>query len=61
MTIAEIAELPALMTTEDFARLYGCSRIHAAKLCQEGRLPATRVGRSWLINTEKTLEKLGLN
>lgn len=41
-----------ISTTEQAARM-GCSDRYVRKLCHTGRLPARRVGRTWLISAQE--------
>lgn len=61
-SIEEIEAMPALLTTEDVARITGWSLIFTAKACREGCLKdcAVKAGKYWSINKAKALEVLGL-
>ena len=56
----EIKELPALISTEEYAAVTGLSPLKVAQNCATGKLPAVKCGRRWLINKAKALEQLGL-
>lgn len=56
----EIRKMPALLDTVQYASIEGITPLYAARLCKEGKLPAVRCGRSWRINKQKALERLGL-
>ena len=60
MTAEEINNLPALITVTEYARITGESELCVAKNCKEGRLPAVKCGRRWLMPKAKVLEQLGL-
>lgn len=57
---SSIADLPALMDTKEFAALLGYGVTYTSRLCKNGTIPATKVGREWRIPTRKALEKLGV-
>jgi excisionase family DNA binding protein len=38
------------MTVDEMAIEVGISRVHAFKMVREGRIPALRLGRRWLIS-----------
>lgn len=61
-TFEEIEAMPALIDTEDVARITGYTTVYAAKLCREGVLAgcAVKTGTTWSINKAKALEALGL-
>jgi excisionase family DNA binding protein len=46
-----------LLATVEASRLLGVSRQYVARLARQGRLPATRAGRGWLIH-QSGLERL---
>lgn len=60
LTTEDVEALPALITARDYAALVGCTTTYANKLCQEGKVPAVKRGRAWLISKAKALRALGL-
>lgn len=46
-----------LVATQEASKLLGVSRQYVARLARQGRLPATRAGRGWLIH-ESGLERI---
>lgn len=60
LLLKDIDQLPALMSIKDLAPILGYGEIYTARLCKEGAIPATKVGREWRIPTRKALEKLGM-
>ena len=61
-SMEEIEAMPALLTSEELARITGWSRVHVAKECREGILAgkAVKAGKAWQVNKAKALEALGL-
>jgi len=62
-TFEEIEAMPALIDTEDVARITGYTTVYAAKLCRKGGILAdcaVKTGTTWSINKAKALEALGL-
>lgn len=41
-----------LLTAAQVAALSGCHRVTVAQACQHGRLPATKLGKTWLIERQ---------
>lgn len=50
--IVQDAFMPSLLTTKDAAQRLGISAIRVRVLIRESRLPATKVGRDWLIQED---------
>lgn len=61
LTMEEIDQLPALISTREYARITGETPLYVAKLCKAGSIDAVRRGRKWLIPKAKALEALGLS
>lgn len=40
-----------LLNTEEVARRLKITRQHASALIREGKLPATKIGRDWVVNS----------
>jgi excisionase family DNA binding protein len=40
-----------LLNTEEVAKRLNITRQHASALIREGKLPATKVGRDWIVNS----------
>jgi excisionase family DNA binding protein len=57
---SELGELPALMTTDEFAALVGYGRTYISRMCKSGAIPAKKVGKEWRIPTRKALAQLGI-
>jgi excisionase family DNA binding protein len=52
-------QLPAFLTTEQFARLFQMNVVSVQRMCQNGELPAFRVGaRLWRIDKNAALAKM---
>lgn len=47
-----MSELPDVMTAQQLAHLAGVSGVYVARLCRTGRIPAARLGPSWMIKRE---------
>lgn len=58
----EVAAMPALLTTEDLARIAGLSIVYVTRQCKHGMFKdcSVKLGKSWGINKAKALEILGL-
>lgn len=56
----DLDSVPVLMSVGEFAPVLGYTETYVARLCKEGVIPATKVGRAWRIPTQKALEKLGV-
>lgn len=41
-----------ILTAAQVAALSGCHRVTVAQACQHGRLPAVKLGKTWLIERE---------
>lgn len=41
-----------LLTTAQVAALTGCHRVTVAQACAAGRIPAVKLGKTWLIERE---------
>lgn len=56
-----IGEVPAVMTTAEFAELIGWSKRYTQQLCQNGGIPSVQTGRNGVhhIPTVTALRKLG--
>ncbi len=59
-TYEEILKLPALITTEQAARVLGCTRRFVVKLCSSGEIKAVMVVSVWRVNTAELLVTAGL-
>ena len=61
-SVEEIEAMPALLTSEELARITGWTRLHVAKECREGLFAgvAVKTGSMWQISKAKALEALGL-
>jgi excisionase family DNA binding protein len=46
----------ALACSEKVADLLHCSKEHVEDLAEQGRLPATKIGRAWIFVTAKIVE-----
>ena len=57
---SEVDGLPALMNTEEFGAIVGYGRCYVTRLCKQGKIPATKVGREWRIPTRRALKQLGI-
>lgn len=51
-----MGKLPELMTVQEFAELARINPVTIRRNCQNGKLPAIKVGGSWRIVTEKALD-----
>lgn len=60
LSASEVDSLPALMNTEEFGALVGFGRCYVTRMCKQGRIPATKVGREWRIPTRRALQQLGI-
>jgi hypothetical protein len=62
LTLAEIAELPAVTGLVTAGRALGVGRTRAYELARAGQFPCPviRVGRTWLVPTAGLLALLGL-
>lgn len=58
--LLEVERLPALMDTKEFAALVGYGRTYISRMCKQGKIPATKVGKEWRIPTRKALAQLGI-
>lgn len=52
--------MPPISDTSDWGEAMGWTPVYVARLCREGKIPATKVGRSWRINTAEALRSMGL-
>ena len=61
-TPEEIEAMPALLTTEELARITGFTPIHCAHLCKRGVLKdvAVKTGKSYTVGKAKALRALGI-
>lgn len=59
-TMDEIEAMPALLDTEDGARITGETPLIVARRCAAGYWPAIKVGKAWRINKAALLAQLGL-
>lgn len=57
----DVGTLNATMDTEEFGALVGYGRVYVSRLCKQGKIPATKVGRQWRIPTRKALALLGID
>lgn len=55
------ASMPALITTAECAAIIDDTPTWVAKMCRDGILPAVKVGRTWMINSARFLEMIGVN
>ena len=53
-----MAELPSLVLCDALARLLGLQAHAVAEWCRRGVLPASKLGRSWVIRREALLAHL---
>lgn len=58
--VNDLGNLPALMSTKEYAAITGLSLVTIANKCKRGQIPAVKCGREWRINTTKALRALGL-
>ena len=58
VTLAQLGDLPPMLTVEDAAGLIGISRGSAYAAVRSGELPAVRIGRRWLIPTTRLLQEI---
>lgn len=60
--IYDARQLPAYLSTAQYAALMGVNLKTAQKMCRTGRLPAEKVGpRLWRIDKNRALEQGKLN
>lgn len=50
--------LPPILHVEDLARVLGTSVHGAAEACRRGRVPASKLGRRWVIRRDALLRTL---
>ena len=60
VTVNDLGNLPALMTSKEYAAITGLSLVTIAVKCKRGQIPAVKCGHEWRINTTKALKALGL-
>lgn len=58
--VPDISALPALITTDEAARIIGATPLAVAKACARGKYVAVKCGRNWRINKAKFLEAVKL-
>ena len=59
MTIEEVGKAPAVMMAKEAARLMGRTQREVTTLLARGKLPGTKVGKYWHVNTAALLKRLG--
>lgn len=60
--IYDARQLPAYLTTEQYAQLMGVDKKTVQKMCRSGLLPACKLGpRLWRIDKNAALEQGALN
>jgi excisionase family DNA binding protein len=45
-----------VITIDETAEILHCSPAHVYRLCQQGRLPAVRLGRAWRLSRQRVLQ-----
>ena len=58
--VNDLGNLPALMTSKEYAAITGLSLVTIANKCKRGQITAVKCGHEWRINTTKALKALGL-
>lgn len=60
-TQARMEQPPIVLdSTKTFGAIVGFGPTYVARLCQQGKIPAARVGKSWRINRYEALRTMGL-
>lgn len=49
-------QLPAFLTTQEFAELMSVREPQVRRMCRDGKLPAVHIGKFWRIDKNKALE-----
>jgi excisionase family DNA binding protein len=60
LTLADVQQLPVVLTVEETAQLLGIGRRQAYEAVQRGQIPAHRFGHRWVVPTARLLAMLGL-
>jgi hypothetical protein len=60
VTLAEVRQLPTVLTVERAGQLFGLSRSAAYEAAARGDLPVIRFGRRLVVPTGKVLSMLGM-
>jgi excisionase family DNA binding protein len=61
MTLAELRQLPTVLTVEEAGRLLNLGRSAAYDAVKRGELPVLRFGRRLVVPTARVLAMLGLD
>jgi len=59
--MTDVAPLPAVLRVPDLARLLGLSESAVRDLLARGDIPASKVGRQWVVRGQALLEHLRAN